>query len=378
LWGRDVTSILEEGHSAQAGAKHFPQLDSLRAGAIGLVMIEHYARPIAHYVPTGAGSLGVNLFFVLSGYLIMSGLLRDREKQVGVSATLIPFYIKRFFRLFPLYYAVLAILILFGVDRVRDGLLWHSLYLSNIYPSFGGSSTIFWSLAVEEQFYLCLPFILFVGRHDRLLRRLIIALALCLAYKACILASASHLNWRLLQAAAEPLILGCLLAMRLAQTRDNKLGRREIIILRTAAIVAAVAATAIWFAHSQSLRHLFNQGLNGIFFTYIVYIALQGIGGPFGKVLNSAVLQYLGTISYGLYLVHSFVPDLLREAWPTLSDSLIALATLPLVLAVCAASYKWYEKPLLRLGRVLARHAAQNLAQRSRAKSPAICVTNNE
>ena len=364
-----MTSILETGHAGQTSAKHFPQLDSLRAIAIGLVMIEHYARPLARYIPTGAGSLGVNLFFVLSGYLIMSGLLRDRQKKHDVGAILVPFYLKRFFRLFPLYYAVLVILTLLGVERVREGLLWHALYLSNIHPSFGGVSTIFWSLAVEEQFYLCLPLVIFLGSRKHLALRLMVTFVLCLAYKAWILASGAQLNWRLLQAAAEPLILGCLLALRLAQTSQGKLMAPDIRILRIAAVVAALTAIAIWLSHSQGLRHMFNQSLNAIFFTYIIYAALQGIGGPVGRLLNNVALQYVGTISYGLYLVHSFVPDLLRQAIPGLSEPLVALATLPLVFAVCAASYQWYEKPLLKLGRILAGQMATNLERRGNAKS---------
>lgn len=365
-----MTSILAAGHVGQVGGQHFPQLDSLRAVAIGLVMVEHYARPLAHYVPTGAGSLGVNLFFVLSGYLIMSGLLRDRQKNLGVGATLFPFYMKRFFRLFPLYYAVLIILMLLGVERVSAGVLWHALYLSNIHPSFGGSSTIFWSLAVEEQFYLCLPLVIFLGGKNRIPQRLIITLVLCLAYKALILANGAQLNWRLLQAAAEPLILGCLLALRLAGSSDGKLVASDACILRVAAIVAAAAAVAIWLSHSQDMRHMFNQGLNAIFFTYIIYAALQGISGPLGRVLNNVALRYIGTISYGLYLVHSFVPDLLRRLMPGVPEPLIALATLPVVFAVCAASYRWYEKPLLTLGRNLARRAETNLAARAGGKSP--------
>jgi peptidoglycan/LPS O-acetylase OafA/YrhL len=342
--------------------RHFPQLDSLRAIAIGFVMVEHYARGIAHFVPSGAGSLGVNLFFVLSGYLIMGGLLRDQGRTSRISAILIPFYIKRFFRLFPLYYAVLALLVILEVERVQQGVLWHAFYLSNVHPSFGGPSTIFWSLAVEEQFYLCLPLILFIGRPETLARRLWTAFCLCLFYKGLVLSFFGHLNWRLLQAAAEPLILGCLLALRLSGSAEGRLGKQDERALRAVALAAALGAFLIWWFDIQWLRHMFNQGLNGLFFCYLVYAALQGIRGPIGWLLDLPLLQYAGKISYGIYLVHSFVPDLLREALPTLPNAAIGLITLPAVILICAASYRCYERPLLQLGHDLAGRTFRRLA----------------
>lgn len=351
--------------TAPAEGRHYPQLDSLRAIAIGLVMIEHYAAGLARFVPIGPGTLGVNLFFVLSGYLIMSGLLRDMSRETSAKVILVPFFTKRFFRLFPVYFAALVALTILGIERVTTGIWWHTLYLSNVYPSFGGNSTVFWSLAVEEQFYIVLPLFIFLGSREKLEARLWIALGACLAYKVVLFGLFGSFNWRMLPAAADPLLVGCLMAIRIAKNDSVALNKRDAILLPKIAILGGIFAVVIWLSSSQALRQIFNQILNGVFFAFIVYTCLIGVKGRFGAVLNNSVLRYLGRISYGLYLVHSFVPDILRFLAPHLSEMGVAILTLPIVLGICAASYRFFEGPLLRYGHSLAKDFRIRLKQRS-------------
>ncbi len=143
-----------------------PQLDGLRAIAIGLVGIEHFGGPwVRAHFPIGAGALGVQLFFVLSGFLITRNLLFKLE-QAPAGEVLRRFYIGRAVRLMPAYYLTLLVLFMLGVPEVHDFILWHLTYTSNYLAATGGPLLVFWSLAVEEQFYVLLPMlILLSGRN---------------------------------------------------------------------------------------------------------------------------------------------------------------------------------------------------------------------
>ena len=161
--------------------QHMAQLDTLRAFAVIGVLATHYmpTSRFAGYYAMG----GVRLFFVLSGFLITSILLKSRSimesgKQLP-RFTLFRFYVRRFLRIFPLYYFVLAVAAIADVTNVRETLLWNVTYLSNVYfftrGHWAGPVSHFWSLAVEELFYLVWPWlILFTPR--RFLMRLIICL----------------------------------------------------------------------------------------------------------------------------------------------------------------------------------------------------------
>ena len=161
------------------------QLDSLRALAVFCVMVEHYIpdgisnsflsswKPA---FPLGWGS-GVSLFFVLSGFLISGILLRCRDSigstKQSTRFTLQRFYIRRFIRIIPIYYlALIVAAILF--KKVRSDFFWHLTYTTNIMvfvqDSYDRYATHFWSLAMEEQFYLIWPFVMLFlpNKHVRL------------------------------------------------------------------------------------------------------------------------------------------------------------------------------------------------------------------
>src|SRR4029078_7222796 len=154
-----------------------PGLDGLRALAVLLVVVCH------QYV-LSLGWVGVQIFFVLSGYLIPGLLVRDREQPLG--SYLRDFYGRRALRIFPLYYAVLAVLLLASVSGiqlsgVREALPFAATYTYNFwYAAHGTVSyllTHFWSLCVEEQFYLFWPFVVYLC-PPRYIRHLLMALIL--------------------------------------------------------------------------------------------------------------------------------------------------------------------------------------------------------
>ena len=140
------------------GGLHMPQLDGLRTLAVAAVIWSHWVPPYQFGFEWGV--MGVNLFFVLSGFLITGILLDSRAGAVRPGDrwfAIRQFYTRRVLRIFPLFYMTLALLVLVNVRPVRQTFLWHVCYLSNVYffrqGAWIGQISHFWSLAVEEQFY---------------------------------------------------------------------------------------------------------------------------------------------------------------------------------------------------------------------------------
>ena len=162
-----------------------PQLDTLRAVAVLMVIVAHWMGEYRTVHALPLGMVGVTLFFVLSGFLITQILLRERE--AGDSGdekkrALGRFYIRRTLRIFPVYYLFLLLLYLSGVPEFREDALWYVFYSVNIlaydHQSWVGPATHLWTLAVEEQFYLVWPLlILFTPRQH--LWKVIAAAVLC-------------------------------------------------------------------------------------------------------------------------------------------------------------------------------------------------------
>ncbi|HEY0009845.1 MAG TPA: acyltransferase, partial [Tepidisphaeraceae bacterium] len=165
---------------------HLPQLDGVRAIAVLLVIWQHFV-PASAAVPGGPswGAIGVGLFFTLSGFLITRILLNGRVKieagSTSLGRMLKQFYVRRFLRIFPLYYGVLGVLTLFNVDHIRERIWWHLAYLTNIrfayYPRGAEIERHLWSLSVEEQFYIFWPLMILLAPRKLLLPVMILAVA---------------------------------------------------------------------------------------------------------------------------------------------------------------------------------------------------------
>ena len=166
-----------------AQGRHLPALDGLRGLAVLLVVVFHIyqvepspAQPISRllYGATRLGQTGVDLFFVLSGFLI-TGILYDTKRS---SRFFLNFYGRRTLRIFPLYYGVLVVAFillpfLFHYRGAGSGTVWLWTYTTNLPVSFGrewGPFGHFWSLAIEEQFYLVWPLVVYAFRRETLLR----------------------------------------------------------------------------------------------------------------------------------------------------------------------------------------------------------------
>lgn len=346
--------------------RYMPQLDSLRAFAVIAVMFHHYLPDAGLNVWAIAG---VKLFFVLSGFLITGILLKSRElrEQTGQpwGFTLRQFYMRRFLRIFPLYYFVIAAAFALNLEPVREILPWLLTYTLNFYMAFQGwyveHFAHFWTLAVEEQFYIFWPwFILFVPRRALIPACLLFIAAgpaarfLDLTYGTMGLG-----GYILTPACLDALCMGALLAMAhhfrpLAAAAERRMKR---ILLATGTALLLI----LHYFPSEHLGTVFyavllDLSLAMIFF-WLIDRASGGFGGLIGMVLKAAPLVYLGKISYGLYVYHPFMPDFLRHlftqagaVYPANAAVQFALQAL-VTLVVSSLSWFLMEKPVNELKR---------------------------
>lgn len=304
-------------------------LDGLRALAVVLVFLSHKA----HVDAVDVGQLGVWLFFLISGYLIVGELHRDRLRcEQGAarrSAVLGVFFVKRALRILPVYYLLLIALTiahaLFYQREVDLGLAWHFAFLSNywigvVHDEWPGTVSHFWSLAVEQQFYLVAPFALLFTRASR-------HLALC----AAVIGAAALVHLALyLTGASEPLVyafspwdfaliaLGGAVAIAGArvplQGDAVRAAWLALAVSGLAAFALARADCTACVAHRASLLPgVLDIGLALALGTVFLWI-VRSQASALVAALDVRPLAYLGTISYGFYLFHNLVPSKLGEA----------------------------------------------------------------
>jgi peptidoglycan/LPS O-acetylase OafA/YrhL len=367
-----------------------PELDGLRGLAILMVILCHYvgvadSRPLgfwAHRFLAGfsAGWSGVDLFFVLSGFLI-GGILLDARKAPHYFRA---FYVRRVFRILPIYYlwtllyviATLVALAFFpGWLRVARGDLVHvpvQLFFLRDFFMGGMPSLVFtwfvvtWSLAVEEQFYLVAPpLIRFLS--PRALAKVLVAtiwLAPVLRY-----AMIRYWNWSAdglnmayysMPARADALACGVLLAMAWRRPEFRQFLRQHPRLLQSALLILVLGACAFlpWFTRPVGTVTLV-PGLSWLAALYscLLLVVLSQTEGWIAGVFRWKALHWLGGISYCVYLLHySFdllAHRILLRASPEIYDVrgvLASLLALALTFGAATLSWRYFEKPLIRRG----------------------------
>jgi peptidoglycan/LPS O-acetylase OafA/YrhL len=338
------------------------QLDTLRALAMGLVMTEHYGgRAINDHIPIGAGSVGVGLFFTLSGFLITGILLQSFEAGVeSKGRAWLDFYARRLLRLVPAYYAVIAALVLLGIAPIATSWPWDMAYLSNVNIARGGTETVFWSLSVEEQFYLFWPFVIGFAPRRWLVPAIFAMIGFSLLFKLGVVLGGYNTRTanRLLFGNLTLLGAGCLLAVvSYRATRANCFTWYEGAVRQWFTLVAwtclalAVLSWSLFPKEGGMVRYFTNDLLCGTFYAWLVLQAAIGVRGPLKSVFDNGVLQYLGRISYGLYLLHNFMPDIVARLFGPMPKYQAAPIVLALTVGTCILSWHCFEKPILGLKR---------------------------
>lgn len=333
-------------------------LDGLRGISALLVISGHMHDEI--WRPLG-GTSGVDIFFVLSGFLITSLLLREEEENGAIS--LLSFYIRRSFRILPAYYVVLSIyvVLLFVIrpdslaDKTADLTqnIWLYLFYMNEFQLPG--STTFghsWSLGVEEKFYLLWPWLsmlLLTTMSHRLLVTALSAVAfLTLHHFVPDISSQIRFD------GYGELLLGAVLAMLLQERRSYGvialLGRNDVALGVAGAFIAV-----------HLLKHYFAE-LKILYPFFIFLLIASAVTGRslITRVLETDALKFLGGISYGIYLVHVLSLNAAQLIFAPGSNNWV-VSTGALVLAiVISVSFAYglqlvVERPLRVIGRNLAK-----------------------
>lgn len=339
---------------------HLAQLDGLRALAV-LAVCWHHWMPKRYHAGLNWGAIGVDLFFVLSGFLI-TGILLDCRALVesgaqGVAFTAKRFYARRFLRIFPLYYAVLALASL-ALSLAPGVLLSLWTYTFNLYGAVAGglSGSLvshFWSLAVEEQFYLLWPWVVLCLPRRGVLVAIGLALVVAPLSRHLMFASGFPFDaTRMITPSCLDLLCGGALVGVLARTYGvAELARRPGTRL-FALLATVLAAWGVWI----QTRVEGGQGASALdvlvvysrwpFFAWLVLAAARGLPGLLGRVLASRPLGYIGSISYGIYVFHAFALVLDRFGLARLPP----LARLPVyalfTLVLAALSWRFFEAPI--------------------------------
>jgi peptidoglycan/LPS O-acetylase OafA/YrhL len=338
------------------------QLDTLRAVAAGMVILSHWVPGTATFWFNG--QVGVQLFFVISGFLITGILLDARQNadrsEIPRGVVIRRFYMRRLLRIFPLFYGVLAFTYLVGVPAVRTSIQWHLPYLSNVFfamrGEWYGEVAHFWSLAVEEQFYCLWPWLIMFA-SQRMLLPLVVACMLSAPLFRWIAGEVAGINEIAVMvmplASLDTLGIGALFA--LMQRMDDR-SRNPVALATKLAMWVGIGGMMVFMSLHLIPREFGAQGVIRALRDAmlapaalgVVYMTARGVHGPVGRLLQWSPLVYLGKISYGLYVLHFFIPLMTRRvmAWGGMSMTDIGGPytgfVLNLLVLVILSSLSWH------------------------------------
>jgi peptidoglycan/LPS O-acetylase OafA/YrhL len=352
------TELIEE-----AKPNYYAHMDGLRTLAISMVIIEHFGGPLGSFWT--AGYYGVDLFFVISGFLITSILIRNPDTSFREGYA--KFMGRRALRIFPVYYLALLVLWIISFPQARDNMFYLATYTWN-YASvhIAGENHLFylWSLAVEEQFYLVWPLIALTLRNHLIPLLLVTIGIVMIGYAQLVLNIFPPLtpyNYVGLINRMGSLGLGSAGAIAVSLRLIPRFWYESLSLeIATYAVLGWALCT----------DHLIRLPLLGLCSLVLVTKSVEGrfqLPGV-ATALKSRISTYIGRISYGIYVYHWPLGVLLTwyvfdPIWLRIDFSILGplsalrwhawLVKLPLFFAitigVAALSHKYFERPLLRL-----------------------------
>ena len=367
-------------HADYLALRRFPALDGLRAIAAVLVVFFHYGGP-----DWLQGWAGVQMFFVLSGFLITTLMLREEHRTGEISLS--EFYLRRAFRILPVYFVILLVTVvasaLYGTF-VSNGIGPSLKYFLTFTNEFAGASPYgqSWSLGIEQKFYLVWPLVAIALGTVALRRRAGAAALGMLLALVVVNFTASHSNpgWPLHYFS---ILTGVLLAIALHSPRGFALLRP--LTSRLAQVIVSIGFVGVHLSVKPIAGFL--DGLNGIP-GHVLVIPLYALAtavlltamvapGPATTFLSTKPMQFVGERSYSLYLVQTIAATILWFFWPALSGLGQSVAVTALGLALASVLYATVEIPMINLGRrVITRQRAKaevktGVAQQGAPQAPA-------
>ena len=358
---------------------YIKQLDSIRTLAVILVIIAHWA-PKNFNKLFSFGNLGVNIFFVLSGFLITRILLNEKDKieKEEIKSTKFSaigrFMMRRSLRIFPIYYLMLFVLY-FGYNYLSNpiptDLKYYVLYLQNFLYYFrqsfpGGKVGHFWTLAVEEQFYLVWPWVLFFVNRKYIKNVMVIGIILGTVSSVLLplIPGKEILTPALTICCLQSFCFGGLLAYWVVKG-DSSLNK-NYSLLKKMTIISLIMYIGIKLFYSDFV--FFDRLFESIITTWLLASILLNKTSKFNFILSNNILISIGKVSYGVYIFHNFIPvsvnailHLLNKKAVGNTEQLFVLdflqnnliifnvLCLTILLGIAYFSFYFIETPFLRL-----------------------------
>ena len=333
---------------------NIPALDGLRAIGVMLVILYHCDVPYVN------GALGVEMFFVLSGFLITWLLLREYDRDGSVS--LRAFYLRRSLRIFPAFYAFFAFALALELAHGRKPPFGEVAsvfgYVGNYYSALVHPKDAFlaqtWSLAIEEQFYLLWPavFLFLVARKRNLEGALLAVIGCEWIYRVGLQAAGVNQTYiyHAFDARLDHLMVGCLLAV-LLHARSWEAVWRAVCASQALAVVSIGLLTLSalvdlrWVAYRNTVGFAVEPVIVAVLIVQLITFHRRVLW----SWIQWPVVRFMGRISYSLYLYQQLtlsVPDRWFGSSPTPAKVLVAMA---ITVAFGCASYYGIEQPFMRL-----------------------------
>jgi peptidoglycan/LPS O-acetylase OafA/YrhL len=360
-------------YPASAQRAYYPALDILRGTAILAVVFYHNFDFVSFF---RFGWMGVDLFFVLSGFLITNLLLQSVNNKFYFRN----FYMRRVLRIFPLYYIVLLSFFLLSpilfsqkgpqttFSYYNENKVWFWTYFQNWLMVEKGPAPVpflshFWSLAIEEQFYLIWPFILFFIRKTKSLKIVIsVLITIAIVSRLC--------TWMMYPHEVESyycntftrmdsLLMGSLLAVHIKEGKGLSANLIHLVII---SFILLIAASLFIFSNVDQGNFLFptiGYTISAIFFSVVLYLFIKKEAILINWFRRLDALRFIGKISYGIYVFHIPIYLILASQLSAIVNSFfyspeyaalfISALSVLVTIIISAASFHFIEKPILDL-----------------------------
>jgi peptidoglycan/LPS O-acetylase OafA/YrhL len=373
--GSEEMSVSDRGREGLAGSPPFagdpgyiPGFDGIRAIAVLFVLVAHAG--FGDLVP---GGFGVTVFFAISGYLITTLLLKETSKTGTVNLKL--FYARRILRLYPELIALVLMCLITGVFLPLHASVTEKFaglfYYMNYYYVFGLHYPVaesypwrqLWSLAIEEHFYFFFPILLMALATTKRARIvfisfLIVAPLLWRFVTYFVLGLPWQYNYVATDARIDSIAWGCLLAVLLRAQSGMPAAPQTLWFIRT--WVVPVAAAMILFSlvyRSEDFRWTWRFTIQGMALALLIgNLLFDPRWRIVVRILELRPIRFVGRISYGLYLYHMLVNQILGVIFPRLPQFAFLSISLVISLLIAALSYFLLESPLKVIRRRLGSH----------------------
>jgi peptidoglycan/LPS O-acetylase OafA/YrhL len=342
---------------------YIPSLDGIRAVAISIVFIAH-ANLIGDWIP---GAFGVTVFFFLSGYLITTLIRREYDKFGSFSFKL--FYMRRILRIWPAFYLVLIVSTLLTLAHVLPGkielfsFLAQFFHLANLVlildldQTIAVGTAVYWSLAVEEHFYLIFPwfYIFLIQRGLTPKQQALVMWVICglILLWRCILVFGLHAEHNRTYLATDTrmdsMLFGCILAVSGNPILDRP-DRPVSATWKTVSLSISAALLLVSFLYrDEAFRETLRYSLQGIAFLAIFTVAIREPDYGVFRWLNLSWVKFIGSLSYSLYIVHATVIGAIHSWLPSLGFRPQALIALVICGVIAYLMYVLIEQPIGKL-----------------------------